>query len=86
MKRTKLNTLFLIILVSFLGIQNTFSLYLSVPLYNNDKKLKTSQTNSLIIGVRSGPHSLDPHDAWDHESYNVIEQVCEGFIKHKKRL
>ncbi|MFX1498752.1 MAG: ABC transporter substrate-binding protein [Promethearchaeota archaeon] len=33
---------------------------------------------TFIVGVLSGPHDIDPHNAWDSMSYQVIDQVCEG--------
>jgi ABC-type transport system substrate-binding protein len=63
-------------------MRSSFALYSSITGYDSKMNLKTSQTTSLIIGVRSGPFSLDPHDAWDHGSFNVIEQVCEGLFTY----
>jgi peptide/nickel transport system substrate-binding protein len=82
MKKTNSNHIFLFILILLLGIQTVFTLDLSVKSNEPREKLKTSQPSSLIIGVRNGPFSIDPHDAWDHTSYNVIEQVCEGLFSY----
>jgi len=36
----------------------------------------------FFVGVMSNPIDLDPHNAWDRQSYNVIEQVCEGLYTY----
>ncbi len=38
------------------------------------------QMFKFIYGITNGPLNLDPHDAWDKVSYDVIEQVCEGLF------
>ncbi|MFX0077326.1 MAG: ABC transporter substrate-binding protein, partial [Candidatus Hermodarchaeota archaeon] len=50
--------------------------------FNEDILAKTSSSSfdKLIVGVREGPFDLDPVDAWDSYSYNVIDQVCEGLF------
>ncbi|UCC19548.1 MAG: hypothetical protein JSV62_15845 [Promethearchaeota archaeon] len=42
------------------------------------KLLKTSQSDTLVIGTKAGPFTIDPHDAYDPYSFNYIEQICEG--------
>lgn len=37
---------------------------------------------SLVVGTRSGPTDLDPLNADDSESYNVIRQVVEGLYMY----
>ncbi|MFX1456844.1 MAG: ABC transporter substrate-binding protein [Promethearchaeota archaeon] len=34
------------------------------------------------FGTRAGPNSLDPHDAWDYDSWNVFDQVVETLFVH----
>ena len=34
----------------------------------------------LIYGTLDGPADLDPHNAWDGLSFEVIDQVCEGLF------
>jgi peptide/nickel transport system substrate-binding protein len=36
----------------------------------------------FIFGTDSGPNDLDPQNAWDSPSNNVIDQVCEGLFAH----
>ncbi|MFX1296058.1 MAG: ABC transporter substrate-binding protein, partial [Promethearchaeota archaeon] len=47
-----------------------------------DKNSKLSNTGDnifrLIYGTLDGPADLDPHNAWDRLSFEVIDQVCEG--------
>ncbi|GAH33346.1 unnamed protein product, partial [marine sediment metagenome] len=38
--------------------------------------------SEFIFGTFSGPQDLDPHIAWDSASIDVIDQVCEGLLKH----
>lgn len=35
---------------------------------------------TFIFGVMYGPVDLDPHQAWDSASIDVIHQVCEGLL------
>jgi len=35
---------------------------------------------TFIFGVMYGPVDLDPHQAWDSASIDVIRQVCEGLL------
>jgi len=37
---------------------------------------------ALIIGTSSGPYDLDPVNAWESASNNVIEQVAEGLFSY----
>ncbi|MFX0022472.1 MAG: ABC transporter substrate-binding protein [Candidatus Hermodarchaeota archaeon] len=82
MKKSNLNTIVLFILILFFGIQGVFVLNSSVTGKVPNEKLKMSQPTSIVIGVIMGPFSIDPHDAWDHGSFNVIEQVCEGLFAY----
>ena len=34
----------------------------------------------VVLGTMEGPADLDPQDAWDSASIDVIEQVCEGLF------
>jgi len=36
----------------------------------------------FIVGVMYGPVDIDPHQAWDSASFNVIDQVCEGLYAY----
>ncbi|MFX1498052.1 MAG: ABC transporter substrate-binding protein [Promethearchaeota archaeon] len=46
-------------------------------------KLKSNQVSEpFIVGVSSGPHSIDPINSWDSASDNVIVQVCEGLFQY----
>ncbi len=36
----------------------------------------------LIYGTTTGPFFLDPADAWDAASFDVINQVCEGLFTY----
>lgn len=38
------------------------------------------RANTFIFGVMYGPVDLDPHQAWDSASIDVINQVCEGLL------
>ncbi len=39
-------------------------------------------SEALIIGTSSGPYDLDPVNAWESASNNVIEQVAEGLFSY----
>lgn len=48
--------------------------------------LKGPETSTLkdlpfIVGVASGPQGIDPVNTYDRYSWNVINQVCEGFFR-----
>ncbi|MFX1419948.1 MAG: ABC transporter substrate-binding protein, partial [Promethearchaeota archaeon] len=45
---------------------------------SKQESLRISQQDTLIIGTRMGPPTIDPHDAYDPYSFNYIEQICEG--------
>lgn len=81
MKKIKLSIIFLFILIAFLGMQS-IPLPLSNTFFETHEKIKSSQETTLIIGVPNGPYTIDPHDAWDSSSFNVIEQVCEGLFAY----
>jgi len=80
---------FVIILVIILSF-NPFINYN----YNLDKhhiiveneNLRVSNTGDnifrLIYGTLDGPTDLDPHNAWDRLSIEVIDQVCEGLYAY----
>jgi len=36
----------------------------------------------LIFGTEAGPDNLDPQNSWSPNSFNVINQVCEGLFTH----
>ncbi|MFX0021989.1 MAG: ABC transporter substrate-binding protein [Candidatus Hermodarchaeota archaeon] len=36
----------------------------------------------FVVGVPSGPITIDPVDSFDHNSWNVIDQVCEGLFRY----
>ncbi len=70
-----------------------FSLLLTISLINIDRNIDSRPANDKIhlsskpmqevlfkVGVRSGPNEIDPHDAWDSYSFDVIDQVCEGLF------
>ena len=69
-----------------------FILFIAVSTYNptyNNKKLieaenlkASSSPVGLIFGTNAGPISLDPHNAWDSASFNVIEQVVETLFAY----
>lgn len=44
-------------------------------------------TNDILyvpfkVGVDSGPVTIDPVDSYDRDSWNVIDQVCEGLFRN----
>jgi ABC-type transport system substrate-binding protein len=52
-----------------------------------DDSVSNLKTNDLVyvpftVGVSSDPQVLDPADCWDVSSWNVIDQVCEGFFRN----
>jgi len=51
-----------------------------------NENLKISNTGDnifrLIYGTLDGPADLDPHNAWDRLSFEVIDQVCEGLFAY----
>jgi peptide/nickel transport system substrate-binding protein len=72
-----------------------FSLLLTISLINIDRNIDSWPANDKIhlsskpmqqvlfkVGVPYNPNDLDPHDAWDFNSFNVIEQVCEGLFAY----
>ena len=72
-----------------------FSLLLIVSLINIDRNTDLWSANDKIrlsskpmeqvlfkVGVPYGPSDLDLHDAWNGDSFHVIEQVCEGLFAY----
>ena len=72
-----------------------FSLLLTISLINIDRNIDSWPVNDKIhlsskpmqdvlfkVGVRYSHNTLDPHDAWDTSSFNVIDQVCEGLFSN----
>ncbi|MBY8992228.1 MAG: TIR domain-containing protein [Candidatus Lokiarchaeota archaeon] len=41
---------------------------------------QTDQMFKFIYGTQFGPDYLDPHYAWEQNSFDVIEQICEGLF------
>ncbi|MFX1356700.1 MAG: ABC transporter substrate-binding protein [Promethearchaeota archaeon] len=78
MIKKKFNNRVLLIFILLLCIQSTISCYSFVKGNETSETLK----DSLTIGVHYGPVAIDPHDAWDMGSFNVIEQVCEGLFTY----
>ena len=50
-------------------------------LYSSSSLEKTPQ-NTLIVGMRHDVSHIDPHFAWDWQSIQVINQVCEGLFEY----
>ncbi|MFX1366310.1 MAG: ABC transporter substrate-binding protein [Promethearchaeota archaeon] len=53
---------------------------------NNDNEFKLD-TNDIfyvpfVVGIKSGPVTIDPVDSFDISSVNVIDQVCEGLFRN----
>ncbi|MFX0083589.1 MAG: ABC transporter substrate-binding protein [Candidatus Hodarchaeota archaeon] len=83
MKRSKILFGSMVIFYLLMGMSSSFSLFnKNIETTLNKNKLIVSQDSSLIVGVRSGLHDLDPHYAWDLYSFGIIEQVCEGLFAH----
>ena len=52
-------------------------------IYNDNNTLKQAGFFSeFTLGVSHGPYDLDPHNAWDSASINVIDQVCDGLLTY----
>ncbi|MFX1402703.1 MAG: ABC transporter substrate-binding protein, partial [Promethearchaeota archaeon] len=90
MKR-KICTTFLV----FLLLISTFSmLFRQTNLPEQINSIKEEKSKSIITkklsdhpidipfiyGTQRGPHDLDPHNSWDTDSFDVIQQVCEGLF------
>ncbi len=71
------------------------SLLLTTSLINIDRNIGLIPANEEIyssskpmeqvlfkVGIPYGPANLDLHDAWDANSFHVIEQVCEGLFAY----
>lgn len=66
------------IIFIFCSLQiNKPELIISVP-----NKPKPSSNVPLIFGTYRGPIDLDPQDAWNSASFNVLDQVCEGLFAY----
>ncbi|MHA1241046.1 MAG: Loki-CTERM sorting domain-containing protein [Promethearchaeota archaeon] len=72
-----------------------FSLLLTVSMISLDRNIDSWPVNDEIhlssnpmqqvlfkVGISYGPSDLDPHNAWDLNSFYVIDQVCEGLFVH----
>lgn len=83
MKRSNFLITIMITISLLTGVLSNFSRFNENidPTFDNNK-LGLSQASTLIFGVRSGLHDLDPHYAYDPYSFNVIEQVCEGLFTY----
>ncbi|MFX0081558.1 MAG: ABC transporter substrate-binding protein [Candidatus Hodarchaeota archaeon] len=64
-------------------------IYSPVEIKKINKKVEeiiTPKTSSSPItfkfGTDAGPHDLDPHNAWDYDSWNVIDQVVETLFAY----
>jgi len=51
---------------------------------DSESNLETSDIiyRPFTVGILIGPYVIDPADCWDGASWNVIDQVCEGFFRH----
>jgi len=84
----------LIIFIILMLFSPVFILNLNVKLYEFTKEEpigydKTPNLGNqgddifkLIFGTNSGPTDLDPQNALDLSSFNVINQVCEGLFTY----
>jgi len=79
-----------LLLITFLFIASFQSFLIYNGESSNEKIFTTPELfpsadpskEPFFVGVMAGPSVLDPHDAWDHQSYNVINQVCEGLYTY----
>jgi peptide/nickel transport system substrate-binding protein len=70
---------------------NMILYYRSIDIFGNIEETKTElleihprveQDPTVIYGTDRGPTTIDPHNAWDHSSYNVIDQVIETLFAY----
>ena len=82
----------LIYIVIGISIINIYILNHNPQIENNcfyiiDKSQSEPDTSYLIplpfvVGVSAGPYEIDPINAYDTASFNVINQVCEGLFRN----
>lgn len=51
---------------------------------SSDTYIVTRSTpgSPFVYGTKFGPTDIDPHNAWDSGSFDVIDQVCEGLYAY----
>ena len=77
--------LVLITLIMLVALQITINFsYRNIKISGNANLRISSDITSVPfeVGFVVGPNDLDPQDAWDIDSYNVIDQVCEGLFTY----
>jgi len=90
-KKNKAEFLVLMLLISiFTGFSGLLNVSQSkkkiTELEEIDSKNTIKHTNDypidipFIYGTQNDLYALDPQDAWDRGSFDVIQQVCEGLF------
>ena len=75
MKKTKI--------IAFVGILTVVLLAFSVPsTIFAPAQEEGSSADPLLIGTTSFGYDLDPQNAWDSASFDIIHQVSEGLFAH----
>ncbi|MFX1599141.1 MAG: ABC transporter substrate-binding protein, partial [Promethearchaeota archaeon] len=82
--------LILILPINILNFTNEFDKQTKEVRSFNEIELKSSNSGDelfkLVIGTggftSEDSYNLDPQNAWDSNSFNLINQVCEGLFKH----
>ncbi|MFX1345068.1 MAG: ABC transporter substrate-binding protein, partial [Promethearchaeota archaeon] len=62
--------------------QNTLGINYFYPCQWDPWYVSPRTDAAFIVGVSSGPHDIDPLNAWDSTSYQTIDQVCEGLYRY----
>ena len=75
----------LVILIILFVMHVTFNLALFNNKISENVNIRISSDITSVpfeVGVEEGPQDLDPQNAWDSASFNVIDQVCEGLFTY----
>ena len=78
-------TLFLILLFLMLSAISFFDISTRDNSMHVDLNPRVSSDSTIIpfkVGVASGPSYLDPQLAWESNSFEVIDQICEGLFTY----
>ena len=82
-KKYKLNLLIIPLILSFLLSFNNITQNNNNTSKDSDLQISSSSPIiPFIVGVAYGPEDLDPINAWDRYSFNVIDQVVEGLFTY----
>jgi ABC-type oligopeptide transport system substrate-binding subunit len=66
--------------ISLLGILTFSFLVFSVPAGIAAPVETGTSADTLLVGTSSFGYDLDPANAWDSGSFDIIYQVVEGFL------